>query len=142
MFKVIVAVFLLLSSVGAISEERDMSRWTRNVHAPIVHYAEAKSELRLAILNGMIKTKGASWYLENEGDDFISARLDWRGGVILVKVVYDQEQVQIKYQAATEKYRCKSLQGGICYKGVRPYFNYTKNLRASILRAMKLRGMA
>lgn len=142
MFKIIMAALLLLSSFSLAAEEREMSRWTRNVHAPIAHYAEAKSELRLAILNGMIKTKGASWYLENEGDNFISARLDWRGGVILVKVVYDQEKVQIKYQAATEKYRCKSLQGGICYKGIRSYFNYTKNLRASIYRVLKMKGMA
>lgn len=139
--KKILVVLVLLASNFVNAEEREMSRWTRNVHLPITHFSEAKSELRLAILNGMIQTKGASWYLESEGDDYIAARLDWRGDVILVKVMYDRHRVQIKYEAATEKYRCKTLQDGICYKGIRSYFNYTKNLRGSILRQLKLKGM-
>lgn len=109
------------------------------VHLEIPTGTTDLAKIRLAIVNGMLQTKGRVWTYEGEGSGYILARFDYRGHIIVSRVEYNQELVQLKYYGASEGLQCENLQeNGVCYKNHRNYFNYTKNLRASIRRNLQL----
>ena len=136
----LVCLFVFSSSVMAAKKLKPQSGWSKKLHAPIVVKAVSSDEsehLRMAILQGMLITKGGGWYLDDEGDGYINARFDYRGNVIVVKIEYGNKQVQVKYLEATKAYVCKQLHDGICYRGDTQFFKYTYNLRRSIERQLK-----
>ena len=91
-------------------------------------------KIQLAIVNGMLETRGRVWTYEGEGDGYILARFDYRGHTIVMRIEFNQDLVQLKFQGGSESYECKNLQeNGVCYKNHKGYFNYTKNLRTSIV---------
>jgi hypothetical protein len=99
--------------------------------------------IQLAIVRGMLETKGRAWTYEGEGDGYILARFDYRGHTIVTRIEYNQDLVQVKFHAGSEAYQCENLQeSGACFKNHKGFFNYTKNLRASIERNLRLVGAA
>jgi hypothetical protein len=109
------------------------------VHQEIAAGTTDLRKIRLAIVNGMLQTKGRAWTYEGEGDGYILARFDYRGHTIVARIEYNQELVQLKFHGGSKAYECKNLQdNGVCYKNHKGYFNYTKNLRASIARNLQL----
>ena len=90
-------------------------------------------KIRLAIVNGMLETRGRAWIYEGEGDGYILARFDNGGHIIVMRIEYNQELVQLKFHGGSEAYQCKNLQeNGVCYKNHKNYFKYTENMRISI----------
>lgn len=109
------------------------------VHQEIVAGTTDLRKIRLAIVNGMLETKGRVWTYEGEGDGYILARFDYRGHTIVSRIEYNQALVQLKFHGGSKAYECENLQeDGVCYKNHKGYFNYTKNLRASIARNLRL----
>jgi hypothetical protein len=109
------------------------------VHQEITTGTTDLRKIRLAIVNGMLETKGRTWTYEGEGDGFILARFDYRGHTIVVRIEYNQALVQLKFHGGSEAYECENLQeDGVCYKNHKGYFNYTKNLRTSIASNLQL----
>jgi hypothetical protein len=109
------------------------------VHQEIATGTTDLKTIQLAIVRGMLETKGRAWTYEGEGDGFILARFDYRGHTIVTRIEYDQALVQVKFHGGSEAYQCENLQeNGVCYKNHRGFFNYTKNLRASIERNLKI----
>jgi hypothetical protein len=111
----------------------------KGVHQEISTGTTELRKIRLAIVNGMIQTKGRAWTYEGEGDGYILARFDYRGHTIVTRIEYNETLVQLKFHGGSEAYECENLQeNGVCYKNHKGYFNYTKNLRASIARNLEL----
>ena len=109
------------------------------VHKEIATGTTDVSKIQLAIIKGMLETKGRAWTYDGEGDGYILARFDYRGHAIVTRVEYNQAFVQLKYHGGSEVYQCENLQkNDICYKNHKGYFNYTKNFRASIERNLRL----
>ena len=109
------------------------------VHLEIPTGTTDLKKIRLGIVDGMMLTKGRVWTYEGEGDGYILARFDYRGLIIVIRIEYDQDLVQLKYYRASKGLECSNLQpDGICYKNHRNYYNYTKNLRASIIRQLRV----
>lgn len=109
------------------------------VHLEIPTGTTDLNKIRLGIVDGMMQTKGRVWTYEGEGDGFILARFDYRGHIIIMRIEYNQDLVQLKYHGASKGLECENLQpNGVCYKNHRNYYNYTKNLRFSIIRQLRL----
>ena len=112
---------------------RESDRHIEAVHQEIATGTTDLRKIRLAIVNGMLETKGRAWTYDGEGEGYILARFDYRGHTIVTRIEYNQELVQLKFHGGTEAYECEILQeDGICTKNHKGYFNYTKNLRTSI----------
>jgi len=110
--------------------------WIDNVHEPIRTRNVDRKALRLIILKGMWNVKSYSWYLESETPDSIVARFDYRHNSIVMKVVYDENHIQLLY-AGSIGFECTDLKDGVCLDNDRSYYNYSKNLRTSIARELK-----
>jgi hypothetical protein len=109
------------------------------VHLEIATGTTELRKIRLAIVNGMLQTKGRVWTYEGEGDGYILARFDYRGHTIVTRIEYNQALVQLKFHGGSEAYECENLQvNGVCYKNHKGYFKYTENLRTSIARNLQL----
>ncbi len=122
------------SSKGRASDSK-----IESVHQEIATGTTDLRKIQLAIVNGMLETKGRTWTYEGEGDGYILARFDYRGHTIVVRIEYNQEFVQLKFHGGSEAYECENLQeDGVCYKNHKGYFNYTKNLRISIASNLQL----
>ncbi|MCE9686884.1 hypothetical protein LZP73_11840 [Shewanella sp. AS16] len=102
------------------------------VHKEIPTMGADLNKVRYGILEGMLETKGFSWVYDGEGEGYILARFDYRGDTNVMRIEYDENYVQLKYQDALGDYVCEKLIEGICYKNGRGYYNYIKNLRKSI----------
>jgi len=103
------------------------------VHKEIAVSADNLASVKLAILDGMLNTKGYKWLFEGEGQGYILARFDYRGDTNIMRIEYNKSLVQLKYHSAWGDYVCKKLVDDICYKNSRGYYNYIKNLRKSIV---------
>lgn len=103
------------------------------VHKEIENTSGRLKFARIAILNGMLRVKSKAWLLEEEGPGFIVARFDYRAKTILMKIEYSEELIQLKYLDSGNGYGCENLVVDICYENDRGYYNYTKNLRRSIV---------
>jgi len=142
--KSILIVLLLSWTAGALGEpgplviDKSSKGRTSNGNIAAVHQEMSTGttdlrKIRLAIVNGMLETRGRVWTYEGEGDGYILARFDYRGHTIVMRIEYNQELVQLKFHGGSEAYQCKNLQeNGVCYKNHKGYFNYTKNMRTSI----------
>jgi hypothetical protein len=112
-------------------------KYIEAVHLEIPTNTGDIAAIRLAIVEGMLNTKGRAWTLEGEGEGYILARFDYRGHINVMRIEYNDYLVQLKYHGSSEAYHCKILMDdGICYSNHRNYYNYTKNLRASIEREL------
>jgi len=143
--KSILIVLLLSWTAGALGEpgplviDKSSKGRTSDGNIAAVHQEMTTGttdlrKIQLAIVNGMLETRGRVWTYEGEGDGYILARFDYRGHAIVMRVEYNQELVQLKFHGGSESYECKNLQeNGVCYKNHKGYFNYTKNLRTSIV---------
>ena len=105
----------------------------RAVHQEMVTSTSDIDAIRLAIIEGMLATKGRSWVFEGEGEGYILARFDYRGHIIVMRIEYNSELVQLKYHGGSEAYFCKALiDDGICYSNHKNYYAYTSNMRSSV----------
>ncbi|WP_199774433.1 MULTISPECIES: hypothetical protein [unclassified Pseudoalteromonas] len=100
----------------------------RGVYDLIPNPSGDAAKARLAILQGMQKTKGVAWLLEQEGDGYILARWDYKGHTIFHRIEYNGEAVQIKYAGGLNDYQCEKLVGDYCYKTHRNYYKYNRSL--------------
>lgn len=121
----------LLASGAALASD-EMSGRTRKIHAPILLNGATRDQARRAILQGMYFNKGVKLSYEDETANTITARWDYRGGVVLFDVRYDEKQIQVLYRDATEGYQCQRLEAGVCHEGTPRYYNYMPNFRKSI----------
>ena len=113
-------------------------KYVRAVHEELPTNNASIETIRYRIVEGMLKTRGRVWTYEGEGDNFILARFDYRGNTTVMRIEYDEQLVQLKYHDAIGDFVCKNLRSnGICYENARGYYNYTKNLRTSILLQMQ-----
>ena len=103
------------------------------VHEEIENPSGSREMARLAVLKGMLNTKGMDWLYEGEGPGYILARWDYRGDTIILRVEYNQNLIQIKYEDGNSGYECENLIEGICYENTRGYYNYLKNFRIAIV---------
>jgi hypothetical protein len=105
----------------------------KKVHLEIPTNGASVAKTRFLIVEGMLRTKNRAWTYEGEGDGYILARFDYRGHIIVMRVEYNENLIQLKYHGGSEAYQCDILVGdGICYENHQNYFKYTKNLRSSI----------
>ncbi|MCG9720787.1 hypothetical protein [Shewanella sp. Isolate7] len=121
------------------TKPKSSDRYISAVHKEIETNNIGLEKTRYAILMGMLNTKGFAWVYDGEGEGYILARFDYRGDTNVMRIEYDESLVQLKYQDALGDYQCANLIEGICYKNGRGYYNYIKNLRASIARQLKMR---
>lgn len=110
------------------------------VHEEIHTNTTDLREIRYRIVEGMLKTRGRIWTYDGEGDGYILARFDYRGNIQVMRIEYNEQYVQLKYHSAYNDLVCKNLIDGICYDNARGYYNYTKNLRASIAEQFQASG--
>ena len=110
------------------------------VHLEIPTNTSDLREIRLRIVDGMLKTRGRIWTFVGEGDGYILARFYYRGNTTVMRIEYNEQLVQLKYHGAYRGFVCENLVEGVCYKNHRGYYNYTKNLRASILQQLQTTG--
>jgi hypothetical protein len=89
-------------------------------------------QARQAILMGMYYNKGLKLSYEGETPNTVTARWDYRGGIVVFDVRYDEKQIQVLYRDASEAYTCRKLQSGICHDGTPRYYNYMPNFTKSI----------
>ncbi|MCE9679032.1 hypothetical protein LZP69_07550 [Shewanella sp. AS1] len=116
---------------------KSSDRYIRAVHQEIETRNIGLDKTRYAILMGMLKTRGFAWIYDGEGEGYILARFDYRGDTNVMRIEYDESLVQLKYQDALGDFQCENLIEGICYKNDRGYYNYIKNLRASIAQQLQ-----
>lgn len=107
-------------------------KYIRSVHLEIPTNTTDMQKIRLGIIDGMLLTKGRVWTYEGEGDGYFLARFDYRGNVLIVRIEYNEQFVQLKYESAYGDLVCANDIEGICYKNHKGYYNYTKNLRTAI----------
>lgn len=100
----------------------------RRVYDLINNPTGSAEQARLAILSGMLKTKGAAWVLEQEGEGYVLARWDYKGHTIFHRIEYTDKAVQIKYAGGLDDYQCERLVGDYCYKTHRNYYKYNQSL--------------
>ena len=148
--KNILIIVLLCWAAGALGDpgplviaksgkDRTSAGNIEGVHLEIATGTTDLRKIRLAIVNGMLETKGRAWTYEGEGNGYILARFDYRGHTIISRIEYNQALVQLKFHGGSKAYECENLQeNGVCYKNHKGYFNYTKNLRTSIARNLQL----
>lgn len=120
-----------------------MSRRTSKIHGPIFLHGATLQQARQAILLGMYYNKGLKLTYEGETANTVTARWDYRGGVVVFDVRYDEKQIQVLYRDASEELECQELKAGICHNGTGRYYNYmpnfTKSIRDQLARVMAAR---
>jgi hypothetical protein len=117
---------------GAALAKEEMSRRTRKIHDPIPLNGATLQQARQAILLGMYYNKGVRLSYEGETANSVTARWDYRGGIVVFDVRYDQKQIQVLYRDASEGFECRELESGICHEGTSRYYNYIPNFTKSI----------
>jgi hypothetical protein len=125
------AISVGLCAPGA-SLAKEMSGRTGKIHAPIPLNGATLQQARRAILLGMYYNKGLKLTYEGETANTVTARWDYRGGVVVFDVRYDEKQIQVLYRDASEELECQELEAGICHNGTGRYYNYMPNFTKSI----------
>ncbi|MFL0796639.1 MAG: hypothetical protein K6L73_04025 [Cellvibrionaceae bacterium] len=116
-------------------EEPVLSELIKDAHTEIQHTQKNKESIRYAILQGMLSTKDYKWAYEEEGENFILARMDYKGNILIVRIEYSYTLVQLKFHLGTKGFKCKYLtEEGICHNNRKKYYAYIKHLRNSIAR--------
>lgn len=116
---------------GAVSEAQ-----MRGIYDLIDNPTGSAAKARLAILTGMLATKGAAWVLEEEGEGYVLARWDYKGHTIFHRIEYTDAAIQIKYAGGLDAYQCEMRVGDYCYKTHRNYYKYPVSLVTSIKSAI------
>jgi hypothetical protein len=111
---------------------KEMSGRTSKIHGPIPLNGATLQQARRAILMGMYYNKGLKLTYEGETANTVTARWDYRGGVVVFDVRYDEKQIQVLYRDASEELECQELEAGICHNGTGRYYNYMPNFTKSI----------
>ena len=135
---VTVLTTLILLVAPLVLAEPEMSPKVQSVHAPIPVSGLTTQQIRLAIFSGMLNNKGVKWSLQGEAANTIFARWDYRGEIAVMKIVYDEQNIQLFYVNASNKMMCTDFAGGICHSARSGYFNYVPHLRKSIVRQVAL----
>jgi hypothetical protein len=130
-------VMLFLCAQPMAHAEREMRKSVRSIHAPIPTQGASLQGARLAILYGMLNNKGIKWLYEGETKNSVIARWDYRGGIVIANIVYDENQIQIQYLYGNAEYACQDLEAGVCHKNGMAYFNYMPHLRIAIERQIQ-----
>lgn len=132
------AIGIGLCVPGAVMAKDEMGARTRKIHAPIPLNGATRQQARQTILQGMYFNKGVKLSYEGESSNTVTARWDYRGGIVLFDVYYDDKQIQVLYRDASEGYICEQLEMGVCHKATSRYYNYmpnfTKSIRIQLLR--------
>jgi hypothetical protein len=126
------AVFIGLCAPTSAMADEDMGRRTRKIHGPIPTNGATPEQVRRAILLGMYHNKGVKLTYEGETANSVLARWDYRGGIVVFEVVYDEKQIQVLYRDANDVLACQELKAGICHNGTHRYYNYMPNFTKSI----------
>jgi hypothetical protein len=126
------AICAALCVPSAAMATEEMSRRTRKIHAPIPTNGATLQQARQAILMGMYYNKGLKLSYEGETPNYVTARWDYRGGIVVFDVRYDANEIQVLYRDASEKLACLELEAGICHEGTSRYYNYMPNFTKSI----------
>lgn len=108
----------------------------QDVYDLIPNPSGSAAKARLAILTGMLNTKGTSWLLLGEGDGYVLARWDYKGHTIFHRIEYTADAVQIKYAGGLNDYSCQMLEGDYCYKTHKNYYKYNVSLVKQIRKAL------
>jgi hypothetical protein len=116
---------------GAVSESK-----MRDVYDLIPNNTGSAAKARLAILTGMLNTKGTPWLLLEEGEGYLLARWDYKGHTIFHRIEYTANAVQIKYAGGLKDYQCEMLEGAYCYKTHSNYYKYNVSLVKQIKKAL------
>jgi hypothetical protein len=125
------AIGLALCASNGV-QAKEMSGRTKKIHGEIPLNGATLQQARLAILQGMYFNKGLKLIYEGETPNSVTARWDYRGGIVIFDVRYDEKQIQILYRDASEDFECKDLQAGVCHDGTSRYYNYMPNFKKSI----------
>jgi hypothetical protein len=125
-----ICVGLCVPSVTLAKDE--MSRRTGKIHGPIPLNGATLEQARRAILLGMYYNKGVKLTYEGETANSVTARWDYRGGIVVFDVHYDANRIQVLYRDASEELECQELESGICHNGTSRYYNYMPNFTKSI----------
>jgi len=126
------AIGMGLCLPGAALAKEEMSGHTRKIHGPIPLNGATLQQARRAILLGMYYNKGVKLTYEGETSNSVTARWDYRGGIVVFDVRYDEKQIQVLYRDASEAYACQELVSGVCHNGTPRYYNYMPNFTKSI----------
>ena len=116
---------------GAVSKSK-----MRAVYDLIPNQTGSAEKARLAILTGMLNTKGTPWLLLAEGDGYLLARWDYKGHTIFHRIEYTADAVQIKYAGGLNDYSCQMLEGDYCYKTHKNYYKYNVSLVKQIRKSL------
>jgi hypothetical protein len=122
-------------SIKPRSSDKDISR----VHTPIINPSGSSQMARLRILEAMLKM-GPAWLLEDEGDDYILGRWGYRGSLLIYRIEYSDELVQVRLEESWGPLQCTNLQEGICYKAHRSFYKYTRKMLGFIETALAEHG--
>ena len=137
------AISMGLCVPGAALAKEEMSRRTSKIHGPIPLNGATLQQARQAILQGMYYNKGVRLTYEGETANTVTARWDYRGGIVVFDVRYDEKQIQVLYRDASEELECQELESGICHNGTGRYNNYmpnfTKSIRNQLVRVVRAR---
>ena len=128
----LLALGMSLSIPTAALAKEEMSGRTRKIHGPIPLNGATLQQARRAILLGMYFNKGLKLSYEGETANTVTARWDYRGGIVVFDVRYDEKQIQVLYRDASEAFACQELKAGICHNGTSRYYNYMPNFTKSI----------
>jgi len=126
------AISMGLCVPSAALAKDEMSRRTSKIHGPIPLNGATVQQARQAILQGMYYNKGIKLTYEGETANTVTARWDYRGGIVVFDVRYDEKQIQVLYRDASEAFACQQLESGICHNGTSRYYNYMPNFTKSI----------
>ena len=108
-----------------------------SAHKEIPHNLSI-AKLRFALLEAAISNIKIKWVLEEEGENYMLFRWDYRGDAIISRVEFNESLIQMKYENAFGDFVCKKNVKGICYKNYdSDYYLYMKRFRTSILDTIK-----
>lgn len=126
------AIGMALCVPSAALAKEGMSGRTKKIHGPIPLNGATLQQARQAILLGMYYNKGLKLTYEGETPNTVTARWDYRGGIVVFDVRYDEKQIQVLYRDASADFECLELASGVCNKGTSRYYNYMPNFTKSI----------
>src|SRR5262245_22586174 len=112
------AICVGLCVPSAVLAKEEMGRRTSKIHGPIPLNGATLQQARRAILLGMYYNKGLKLTYEGETPNSVTARWDYRGGVVVFEVRYDEKQIQVLYKDASEDRKSTRLNSshlGISY---------------------------
>jgi hypothetical protein len=106
----------------------------RGAHQEILTPNSTLAKNRTTIFLGLKQENNLRWLVEAEGEGYVVARGNLKGHIMVLKIEYNSEMIQIKYLDGDDSFECENLLGDICYENHRRYFGFVKRLRTFITR--------